>query len=306
MMKRLCIAVLAVSCAAGPALGQRMTVAQERGRFEKLLEYAKSGDPPSRHTAHEEMVKFNQWIDAELLGRIPGATVRERQLFWWVLYDRRCRKALNPAMAMLPKAIERCRDAQIAVHKLYDLHRQMKKAERAGNNNLLDQLTTQAAEMRRQVPWNEIVQGDEVAVLCYIVSEFGHEKAFRKLVDIAIESSMDDALAKGLRSKRTRTHRDKPLPGGTDMWNAVYRAVWEALQRMARRPQKKETRDAMRARLAAHFEKLEKARLGPNQEAAVQNYHIVDGALLKTVKHRGEEDEKGEEETEDGVGIIKM
>ncbi|HUW55527.1 MAG TPA: hypothetical protein VMZ92_02755 [Planctomycetota bacterium] len=305
-MKRFCIALLAILCGAGPAFAQRMTVPQERERFEKLLEYARSSDPPSRHTAHEEMVKFNQWIDAELLGRIPGATIQERQLFWWVLYDRRCRKALGPALAMLPKAIERCRDAQIAVHELSELHGRMKQAERAGNNNLVDQLARQAAELRRQVPWNEVVQGDEVSVLCYIVSEFGHDDAFRQLVDIGIASSMDDALAKGLLTRRTRTHRDDPLPGGTELWNTVYRAVWEALHRMARRPMKKETREAMRAKLGTHFEKLKKERLGPNQEAAVENYHIVEGALAKTDKQRGEEDEKGEEETDDGVGIIKM
>ncbi|GAG32903.1 unnamed protein product, partial [marine sediment metagenome] len=192
-MKQPCLVVVAVLCVAGAALAQRMTVAEEHQRFEKLMEYAGSGDPPSRHTAHEEMVKFNQWIDGELLGRLPGATIRERQLFWWVLHDRRCRKALAPALAMLPEAIERCRDAQIAVHKIYELHRRIKKAERAGNAALADQLRNEIPALRANVQWNEITQGDEVAILCYVITRFGHEKAFRKLVDIAIESSMDDA-----------------------------------------------------------------------------------------------------------------
>ena len=306
-MKRLCPVLMVVLLAGSSACAQRMTEAEERARFQKLLEYAASADPPSRHTAHEEMVKFREWIEPELLGRLPGASIRERQLFWWVLYDRRCRRALGPAMAMLPQAIERCRNAQIAVHQISELHRQIKKAQRAGNNAQADQLTQQAAELRRQVPWNEVVQGDEVAVLCYIIGEFGRDQEFEKLVKIAIDSSTDDALAKGLTTRRTRTHRDQPLPGGTEMWNIVYRAVWEAVRKLARRPMKKGTREAMRAKLSAHFEALKKRPLSPNQQAAVEHYHVVESALVKTAKHRGEdEEEETEEERDDGVGIIKM
>ena len=90
------------------------------------------------------------------------------------------------------------------------------------------------------------------------------------------------------------------------MWNTVYRAVWEALQKLASRPLKQDTREALRVKLNAHFEKLKKGRLGPNQEAAVANYHVVENALVKAAKHRGEEEDEVEEKTDDGVGIIKM
>jgi hypothetical protein len=285
-------------------LAQRMTEAEERQRYQVLLEYARSGDVPSRHTAHEEMVKFGKWVEADILGRLAHASVGERQLFWTVLHDRACREATAPALAMLPEAIERCRQGQIAAHDVADLRQKQNKARREGNTALVDQLEGQIGAARGKVPWNEIVQGDEVAVLCAIEADFGREDALRKLVDIAIESSMDDSLAKGREARHTRTHRDKTLPGGTEMWNTVYNCVWEALLKLSSRALDAKALAAAGAKLSKHFETLEKGTLGPNQEAAVKQFHAVKDVLLKTEKNTGKEGE--EKEKEEGVGIIKM
>jgi hypothetical protein len=293
--------ILAWANAAG---AQVKTEAEERQRFETLLEYARSSDPPSRHTAHEEMVKFNQWIDDDLLKRIPDATVQERQLFWLVLYDRKCRKAAAPAIKMLPEAIERCRDAQVAVYEINEMRRVARKARRDGDNAKADELDAKTEEMRGRVPWNEVVLGDEISVLCAIAERYGHEDAWTALVDIAIASSTDDALAKGLTDTRRRTHRDKPLPGGTEMWNPVYTPVWEALRMLSRRPMEKKAEPA-RKKFTTYFETFkDKKDLGPNQEAAVKHYLAIKEQLEKTDKNTGEDGES-KDEYDDGVTIIK-
>jgi len=303
-MKRFVLTLCVVLFAATAAFAQKRTVAEEKERLQTLLRWAKTGDVPSRHTAHEEMVRFNQWIDAELLSLMSSSGIRERQLFWWVLYDRRCRKALSPAYKMLPDAITRCREAQIAVHNILECRQKANKARRAGNNDVVERMNDQIAEERRKVQWNEITQGDEVSILVAFLVEFGHEKEFNKLMTIAIDSSLDDALAKGNVARRRRTFRGKPLPGGTDLWNAVYVPVWEGLRTLARRPLDKKKIASTRKKFFSHFEKLAKSKkLGPNQEAALQNFQKVKNALLKTEEHRGNE---GEKEDDDGSGVIKM
>jgi len=306
-MRKALLVVLVALWASGAVAGPRMTVEQERARFQTLLEYATTGDVPSRHTAHEEMVKFNQWIDGELLGRLSNAGIRERQLFWTVLHDRGCRKALGPALKMLPEAVQRCREAQIAAYEIHELRRKIARARRTGNNAVVDGLEQQIAGHRPKVQWTEVQQGDEIGILCAIASRFGHERAFKLLMTIATDSSTDDVLAKGSRTRRTRTHRDRPLPGGTEMWNLVYAPVWQALRELSRRPMKEGLLASARKKFFEHFEKLEKGgKLGPNQESAVGNFHLVQNALLKTKDTRGEEDGTEEKEDDDGVGIIKM
>lgn len=309
-MRRVLLILVLLLGAAGALFAQRMTEAQERERFETLLRYARTTDPPSRHTAHEEMVEFKQWIDPELLGRLSDASIQERQLFWWVLNDRRCRAAGEPALKMLPEAIERCRQAQIAAHEVLQLRRRMRKAQREGDDALADRLAGQIESERGGVSWNEIVQGDEVSILCAIVTQFGREKELKMLAELAVQSSMDDALAKGILDRHTRTHRDKPLPGGTEMWNTVYNAVWEGLRKLSQRALNRKTLDAVDKKLTAHFGELEKtAGIGPNQQAALRHYHAVIDALRKTGRNTADEDEEETDkpkETDDGVGIIRM
>jgi len=301
-MKRCLLAFIVIALACSPAFSQRKTVAEEKARFQMLLRWARTGDVPSRHTAHEEMVKFDQWIDAELLKRVGKARDAERQLFWTVLYDRRCRKALEPAYQRLPGAIKQCRDAQIAVHKILQLRQRANRAERKGDAGAAQKLTDEANALRRSVPWNEITLGNEVSILVGFCVEFGHEREFMKLMQLAIDSSMDDPLAKGLKSRRWRTYRDKPLPGGTDMWNTVYTPVWEAVQKLSRRPLDQKRVGTARDRFFRHFEQLAKKKdLGPNQVAALQNFERARAAMLKTDTHR----EETEEENEDGTGIIR-
>lgn len=307
MVKRFCLVLGVLLWATPPLWAQRMTEEEERARFQKLLEYARTADPPSRHTAHEEMVQFREWVEPELLGRLANATIRERQLFWWVLYDRRCRAAMAPAFKMLPDAIERCRQSQLAVHEIHELHMQMKKAERAGDADRVKELTQQIQMRRRNVQWNEITQGDEVAVLCAIITQFGRERELRKFVELAISSSKDDALAKGITSEYMRTHRDEPIPGGTEMWNAVYGPVWHGLLKLSQRALKESALVWARKKLAAHFEKLKGRPLNPNQEACLKLYSRAERALLKTEKHTTEPDEDEKDENEDpDVEIIRM
>jgi hypothetical protein len=205
---------------------------------------------------------------------------------------------------MLPDAVERCRQAKIAAYEVADLRQKQNKARREGNNALVDQLGTQIEEARGRIAWDEIGRGDEVAILCAILGDFGREDVLRKLVDIAISSSTDDNLAKGFEARHTRTFRDKTLPGGTEMWNTVYSCVWETLIKLAGRALDAKALAGAETKLSAHFDKLEKGKLGPNQEAAVKQFHAAKDALLKTEKNTGEEGEK--KDKEEGVGVIKM
>ena len=307
-MKKILITVLLVIAAASPAFARRKkTAAEERVRFETLLGYIKTSDVPSRVSSTREMIAFDQWIDRELLGRLNEATLRERQIFWVVLYERGCRAALDPAYQMLPEAIERCRSAQIVVYEVARIWKRAKKAKHEGNTAEADRLTEEANTKRREIPFNEITQGDEVAILCAIMSRWGRERELKRFVQIAMDSSTDDALARGIRQPRTRTHRDKTLPGGTVMWNPVYTPVWEGLAKFARRPFKVEILNAQRTRLDEHFEELEKnAPLGPNQKAAVLHYQKIRDAMDKTREKRPgvrvddkEDDKKDDTDEED-------
>jgi len=302
-MKRFLAALILLVLTSTPVLAQRRTIEEEKQRFQTLLGYARTADVPSRHTAHEEMVKFNQWIDAELLGRLTKATDQERQLFWTVLYDRRCRQALESAYRMFDAALKRCREAQIAVQNVYEMRQRAHKLRRDGNAAAADRLDEQANTLRGSIPWNEITLGNEVSILVGFFIEFGHEREFRKLMEVAIDSSMDDPLAKGLHERRWRTYRDDPLPGGTEMWNTVYTSVWEGVQKLARRPMDAKQVGSARDKFFKHFEELAKKKdLGQNQQAALENFEKAKGAMLKTDTHRGED---AQQEDDEGEGIIR-
>ena len=90
-MKRVLLIAVILALSTTSAFAQRKTEAEERQRFETLLEYAKTLDVPSRHTAIEDMKKFREWVEPELIGRLSSCTLPERMVFLNVLYDRRCR-----------------------------------------------------------------------------------------------------------------------------------------------------------------------------------------------------------------------
>ena len=315
-MNRLVLATLLVLVAAVPAFAQRKTEAEERQRFEKLLEYVQSTDPPSRHTAIEEMKKFRDWIEPDLLGRLDGCTPQERLAFLNVLCDRRCRGMLAFSMKTLPDAMDRLRTSQIAAYEVARLHREKTKAEKAGNNAEVDKLQQQIDAERPKIlaagNFFDVQRGDEVFVLAAAVGDFGREDALKKLVDLAILSSTDDAVAKGEATKFSRTHRDKLMPGGTEIWNVVYDPPWEALRKLATRALDLKVMAAQRAKLEAHFGKLEKAEgLGPNQEAAIANFKAVQASMIKTEKKtKGEDVEETPEDEENdrggGDGDVKI
>jgi hypothetical protein len=303
-MKRVLLVALLLAVAASPVFAQRKTEAEERQRFETVLGYVQTLDPPSRHTAIESMKKFGEWIEPELLGRLSTCSLQERMAFLNVLYDRRCRKALEPATAMLPEAINRLRAGQIAAIEIGKLRAARVKAEKAGDNAEVDRLDGEMAQQRANIPYFDVQRGDEVFIICAFMADFGREDTLKKLVDVAIQSATDDAVAKGEATKFSRTHRDKLLPGGTEMWNSVYSPVWEALRKLATRSLDLKGIAAERKKLETFFDKLEKTPgVGPNQEAALQNYHVVRAAMIKVEKKaKGEEVEPDEGDGENGGG----
>lgn len=302
-MNRLFLAATILLLISAPAFAQRKTEAEERQRFEKLLEYVQTLDVPSRHTAIEGMKKFGDWIEPELLGRLSTCSLQERMAFLNVLYDRRCRKALDPAMKMLPEAIDRLRAGLLAAHQIGQLRAARNKAEKAGDNAEVERIDGEIAQQRANIPYFDVQRGDEVFILCAFAGDFGREDTLRQLVDVAIQSSSDDSVAKGEATKFSRTHRDKLLPGGTEMWNAVYSPVWEALRKLASRSLDLKVIAAERKKLEAHFDKLEKTPgIGPNQEAALQNYRVVKAAMIKVEKKAKGEDVEEPDEGEDNGG----
>lgn len=312
-MRRIALALLVIAVLAVPVFAQRMTEAQERQRFDKLLEYVVGWDPPSRHTAIEEMKKFRDWIEPELLGRLDNCTPQERLAFLNVLNDRRCRGVLKPAMDMLSRAMDDLRASQIAAYDIANLRRQRTKAEKAGNNAEVTRIDDQIAAEKPKILWFDFHRGDEVFLICAIMADFGREDVLKKLVDVAIQSSTDDALAKGEATKFSRTHRDKLMPGGTELWNAVYSPAWEALRKLASRSLDLKVIAQQRVKLEAHFGKLEKTPgIGPNQVAAIENFKAVQAAMIKVEKKtKGEDVNEGEEEggggtDEGGDGDVKI
>ncbi len=304
-MKRLILATLVVLATAGWAFGAHFkNEAAERERFQTLLEYCQGDDPPARHTAVDEMRNFRPWIDDELLKRISTCTPMERLAFINVLVDRRCRAFLEPATKMLPDAVERLRVSRLVALAVTAKREKMKEAEKAGNQAEATRLEQEILAERQNIMFFDFQRGDEVFMLSSVLADFGHEEALKVLVDLAIQSSVDDSAAKGEPTKFSRTHRDKLLPGGTEMWNTIYTPIWEALRKIATRSLDLKVIRAQRDRLTVHFEKLAKTPgIGPNQDAAIKNYEAVKASMLKVEKKTsGEGEEKDDGGTDDDQG----
>lgn len=284
--------------------------AWQKQRFqEKLLEWSDGPDVPSRTTARQEMTQFGKWIEKELLDRLDSCSTYQRINFLAVLRDREYRAVLPFAIKLFPKAIQQCRDANLQAHKIAEIWDKYRKAKKAGDAAGEADLEAKMDEAKVGMPWNEVTQGDEVAICSQIIMAWGREEALSQAVDLAIKSAQDDIGEWGaVKRAKTHTRDDMVLQAGTDEWNRLYDPVWRVLIKLSRRSLKPAVMDSARQRLTAFFGDLEKKEVSKNQAAALSRYYQVLDGFDKTKRGETEEDENKVREKppgDDGIGIIK-